>query len=97
MHPVAVPRAALLVSSPAAFREDQEISAEVLATVNPALCTPPPAQVAGTKPLYPSSPEMTAPFIVRIVTSPARTATNIPVDRAGSADVPDCGKSRRLI
>ena len=58
-------------------------------------CTPLPARVVETKPLFLSNREMTAPSIARIVISPVRMRIPITADHAGNAAVPDDCQSRQ--
>jgi hypothetical protein len=61
-------------------------------------CTPLPARVVETKPLFLSNHEMTAPCIARIVISPVRLLRiQRAADRAGNADVPDDCESGQTI
>jgi hypothetical protein len=60
-------------------------------------CTPLPARVVETKLLSLSNHEMTAPYIARIVISPARIRIPITADRAGNADVPGYCESEQAI
>ena len=60
-------------------------------------CTPLPARVVETKPLFLSNHEMTAPCIARIVISPVRLRIPITADHAGNADVPgDCESGQAI-
>jgi hypothetical protein len=60
-------------------------------------CTPLPAPVVETKPLFLSNHEMTALCIVRIVISPVRLGTPIVANHAGNADMPDDCSSEEAV